>query len=316
MIYAKILCASYADKKFGRESNMGVKEYRKVYGLLLILVCSICSACSDESTENPASISTESVNSNRVQGVESIEYLEIEVETKNEINSNNQGILIDLNGDQVKEKVYADKRGLNINGVWYYNEISWNDPGPTTPWNKYWILDIDTTDSYKEILLEEKSDGGEILCIFNTELEIVNRVNYGNLTGIEYATIVGDGTVTIPDTRINALINYQSDIKCKLNQDHGLSLVEDSYPVNDIYELQLLKEITLYEAKDKRSERITIIPQTVVVVETDGNHWVQIKADDQTEGWLYYEYKVEEGKGIVNESYDVNEFFSGFSTAG
>ncbi len=250
--------------------------------------------------------------------VEGIEYVNFDMgtDTKKSVEFTGNGILIDLNGDQIKEKLYADNRGLNINGIWYYKEFYWDTSSKATPWNKYYILDIDSTDSYKEILLDHKSDWSEFLCIFTDRLEIENIGGFP-YTGVKNASILGDKTVTIPDARINCLVSYQSDVKLELNEEHGLSIMPGSYKIPDAsYPLELLDNLSLYKEKDKISPQFNISPQSIEVVETDGIHWVKIRTEDQEEGWLYYEYNQETNEERINDIFNAYKIFTGFSTAG
>lgn len=78
---------------------------------------------------------------------------------------NGEGWSVDLNGDSVKEKLYIDTNGVFINGERTFTT--------TDARNEYWLLDIDTTDSFYELL----NGNGDLYIYDGTGLQAVKGIS-------------------------------------------------------------------------------------------------------------------------------------------
>ena len=77
---------------------------------------------------------------------------------------NGEGWSVDLNGDSVKENLYIDTNGVFINGE---RAFTTGDAR-----NEYWLLDIDTTDSFYELL----NGNGDLYIYDGTGLQMVRGI--------------------------------------------------------------------------------------------------------------------------------------------
>ncbi len=77
---------------------------------------------------------------------------------------NGEGWSVDLNGDGVKENLYIDPNGVFINGQRAFTTSDAHD--------EYWLLDIDTTDSFYELL----NGNGDLYIYDGTGLQAVKGI--------------------------------------------------------------------------------------------------------------------------------------------
>jgi|GEM_PF-4448627 len=226
-------------------------------------------------------------------------------------------IEIDLNGDGVPERiqivsVWDDEEGpisrLLVNDVEYYRFTSWS--GEWIPVDEFYIVDIDTTDNYKEIAIwGSNAVSTDFLNFFYYDGEKVVRM--GSVQGAYLYN--GDGTVTgWEDTW--GMLYTPLPVKYKLDKDHMLTLVYEIYKLD--YRVFVLRDMPLYTSRDIKSATILMEKGTVVritgtdidMVFDDGRYifdmgWTQITLPDGRIGWIWGE--------IANskESLDVTDVF-------
>ena len=248
--------------------------------------------------------------------------VELEAEGVTEIQcSEGEGVELDLNGDGVPEQIYTAEEGVYINGILQEHEFCWEfryDPFNQERkqiWETYWIVDVDTADKYYNLIFSDPcaSLNWEKLMYYDTELHQIARMGY---TGSVFrdAEYFGDGTFIIGHKMALMYSGYYAEMKYYLNEDGGITRVDEFVPLAEPYPLELLETIKMYKDHNLECDTIIVEPQTVQALATSEN-WIQFRLEDGTEAWIYVEYTEERGC-VVNQGKTAQELFSGFSTAG
>ncbi len=135
---------------------------------------------------------------------------------------NGTGWSVDLNGDSVKENLYVDTNGVFINGE---RAFTTGDAR-----NEYWLLDIDTTDSFYELL----NGNGDLYIYDGTGLQVVRGIleryfAHGNGTEETLERYLGTlGSFARIDEHTISFEDYHSDwngfavASYSLNENHDL----------------------------------------------------------------------------------------------
>lgn len=192
-----------------------------------------------------------------------------------------------INGGDYKYTLYLSNQGIHIQD-------------PDLDW--YFITDINTRDSYKEIAILDHGANGIPYTYF---IRFVGSGTYC-LGYVPYFPddfcfeIKGDGTIESAYD-LQLLPNYQAPAIWLSGSDQlltsNLSMREpDLYYLYDnqyIYDLVQLKDLQLYSSRSQTASTIEAKASTsaVTFTQTDDEHWVYMKRADEVEGWLYMEDK-------------------------
>ena len=244
--------------------------------------------------------------------------VELEAEGLTEIQcSEGEGIELDLNGDGAPEQIYTAEEGIYINGILQEQDYRWKfhyrpfDPDYRQMWETYWIVDVDTEDTYYNLifLTELGSHGRTVLAYYDDTLHDINHLESkgGGHINAEY---FGDGTFLAKDRPWGMLFQYVTDITYCLDEKGGVARVE-YVPVSSsvLYSFELMEAIEMYLEDDLESPTKRVEAQTVQMLGSSIN-WVKLRLEDDTEAWIYVEYVQGTGK-VVNHGKTVHELFSG-----
>lgn len=139
---------------------------------------------------------------------------------------NGEGWSVDLNGDGVKENLYIDTNGVFINGE---RAFTTGDAH-----NEYWLLDIDTTDSFYELL----NGNGDLYIYDGTGLQVVRGIleyyfTHGNSEKETWERYLGTlGSFDRIDEHTISFEDYHSDWNgfavagYSLNENHDLCRIK------------------------------------------------------------------------------------------
>jgi len=208
-------------------------------------------------------------------------------------------IEIDLNGDGVPERiqvvsVWDDEEGpisrLLVNDVEYDYFTSWGD---WIPVDEFYIVNIDTADSYLEIAIRE-SNAVSLLDYTRYYYYDGEKVVYMGSVQAPYL-YRGDGTVIgTDDCRLGLLYTYLP-FKYKLDKNHMLTLVPEIYKLD--YKVFVLRDLPLYTSRDTKSATILMEKGTTVrITGRDGydEGWTQLTLANGTIGWTNIGYDCED----------------------
>lgn len=193
-----------------------------------------------------------------------------------------------INGGDYKYTLYLSDQGIHI-----------QDPDLT----EYYITDINTRDSYKEIAILDHGANGTPYTYF---IRFVGNGTYclgyvPYFPDDEHFVIKGDGSVESAYD-LTLLLNWQAPAVWLSGSDQMLSsnlkmrTPDVFYPYEDQNEdaFILLKDIEIYTSRDLKSTATTLKASDTAVTftQTDNEHWVYVKQDDEgAEGWMYMENK-------------------------
>lgn len=192
-----------------------------------------------------------------------------------------------INGGDYKYTLYLSNQGIHIQD-------------PDLDW--YYITDINTRDSYKEIAILDHGANGIPYTYF---IRYVGSGTYC-LGYVPYFPeddcfrIKGDGSVeSAYDLKL--LPNWQAPATWLSGSDQLLSSnlamrKPDLYYLYDeqyVDGLTQLKDLKIYPSRSLTSTAIDAKATDALVTftQTDDEHWVYMKRDDEVEGWLYMEDK-------------------------
>lgn len=192
-----------------------------------------------------------------------------------------------INGGDYKYTLYLSNQGIHIQD-------------PDLDW--YYITDINTRDSYKEIAILDHGANGIPYTYF---IRFVGSGTYC-LGYVPYFPddfcfeIKGDGTIEsaydlelLPNYQASALWLSGSDQLLKSNltmREPDLYYLYDDQYINDLIQL---KDLQLYSSRSLTASTIEAkaSDSAVTFTQTDDEHWVYMKRADEVEGWLYMENK-------------------------
>ncbi len=247
----------------------------------------------------------------------------IEVEALNKDNGYMQIIpvgescSVDLNNDGQKDVITYNATTSNIeeygtavesftiNGGDYKYTLFLSDQGihiqdPDLDW--YYITDINTRDSYKEIAILDYGANGIPYTYF---IRFVGSGTYC-LGYVPYFPddncfeIKGDGTIEsaydlqlLPNWRASAVWMSGSNQLLSSNlqmREPDLYYLYDNQYVGDVTQLV---DLQLYSGRSLSGTATTAKASDAAVTftQTDDEHWVYMKRADEVEGWIYFENK-------------------------
>ena len=239
-----------------------------------------------------------------------------------------ESIEVDLNGDGVKEYVsfnqiesteegyYSVESELTIDDCIYGANIleglgMWLVNGGSGYW---YLADLDSTDSYKEILLYDVGPSDDPITYF---IRYDNDLIYCGLVPDfpenDSFRVNSDGTVN-SRKRLEILQTWWASSIWKLNQENQLEEVEqewyqpDIYPQTEYTRNYLLKDVALYGEPKLDAKPIELLAGTVIYLPmTDNKNWVQVLTRDGQTGWFYLEdYTIQ----LPMQTYTPYEFMS------
>ena len=227
-----------------------------------------------------------------------------------------EGIELDLDGDGIAEQMYVCGEGIFINGKRQLLDFDWPKIRPpySRPWETYWIVDVDPSDTYYNLIFELGEDNPykqeALVCYAGAIIEL-GRIELLFSNGFSGAVYYGDGTFRMKQWRVFMGISYAADLECYLMD--GKKIVEKIadigiQSVREPIQLQLLENVTMYLESSIRSETIVVKPQEVLLLAA-GSAWGLFRLEDGTEAWLYAE---EMSAWMVNKERPAKEIFDGF----
>jgi hypothetical protein len=223
----------------------------------------------------------------------------------------------DLNGDKAADTVFygtevIQENGYNyeepllkINGIEYnykYLEEKFEVFIMSCSHTGYYIMDIDTSDSYREIaILDEGPSDDPVTHFFRFDGK--ELLYCGSVTDFpERSTFhaYGDGSITA-SKRLGILQTWWAEATWKLNEDCILEeqISDFYYPYQTITDEcttnYAMNDLTLFKEPDKNSASVTIKKgERIQLTATDNLNWVQITSENAAVGWFY-----------MNDYYDV-----------
>lgn len=167
---------------------------------------------------------------------------------------------------------------------------------------RYFITDINTRDSYKEIAILDHGANGIPYTYFirfvGSGTYCLGYVPY--FPDDENFKIKGDGSIE-SSVNLNLLQNWRAPAVWLSGSDQLLTsnlkmrTPDVYYPYEDQNdeEVTLLKDIKLYERRDLKSKTVDLkaSDDAITFTQTDNAHWVKVKSDGGKEGWMYMEDK-------------------------
>lgn len=238
---------------------------------------------------------------------------------------NGETCTVDLNNDGVMDVITYNAATSNIeeygktvesftiNGGDYKYTLYLSDQGihiQAPDLDRYFITDINTRDSYKEIAILDHGANGIPYTYFiryvGSGTFCLGYVPY--FPDDECFRIKGDGSVESAYD-LTLLSNWQASAVWLSGSDQLISsnltmrkpelyyLYEEQY----VDGLTQLKDLKLYDSRSLKAKTVTAkaSDSLVTFTQTDDAHWVYVKRTDDVEGWLYLENKntvVSDGK--------------------
>ncbi len=248
---------------------------------------------------------------------------------------------LDLDGDGVEDTIYYSIRpmqllndgsydmampeSLTINGVEYLQTEAENTLSNYGIWLEnpdvtyYYLVDLDTSDSYREIALADWGSNDWLTTHF-FRFDGADLTYLGQISGFpdDHTTqFHGDGSVTAM-TRLDVMQTWSGPRTYRL-EDGQFHLVDGEFCVPvlpDGWKVTLRQELTVYARPDRSSEQLTLSPASTALsfLSTDGEHWVQIQCANGDTGWAYFpEFSQVESGGQTLDSTEVfgNLFLAG-----
>ena len=230
-----------------------------------------------------------------------------------------KGWIIDLNGDGEQEKLYAGEDGLYINGL-----CVWSDKGNTEilfPKDFFWLLDIDTTDGYIEILIDRYSYS---LAYYTENSELVVQPNvcgyydtfdYENATDIRKPVRIDEHTVSFFDGH-SEFSFHQATMNYRLDEKHKLVVIPGEYEIDFPHPFAYLNQevpLRLFQERDLNGKYLEVLgPQVYMFNKSDGTGWIYLENYFGESGWIYTG-KNEAGVWCINQIPYTQGDFIGFS---
>lgn len=205
---------------------------------------------------------------------------------------------VDLDGDKTVDEVYVNQdfdtfeTWFTINGAEYSAQLE--------EWvlycnycvDNYYIVDLDSSDSYKEIALCGSGESADPEFHF-IRFEDGTASYLGSIYTHNYELdIRGDRTI-VCGGRLKVLQTWAAPFMWEL-RDGKINFVEQEwyYPYVNTYFYGITKQsktLNLYESPDLGSDSIMVEPteDTINFGVTDNKEWVQFFRGDGVEGWIY-----------------------------
>ena len=219
-------------------------------------------------------------------------------------------ITVDLDGSGVQTVRYCvdietDESGLEIGAqikaFWigekdFTKELSnlgvlLENPGTDC----FYIVDLDASDSYKEIALFDQGPSDDPETYFlryqNGGLKLLGSVTDNPASDTcHFQNDSQNAGEIVASFRLSILQTWYAEGYWKLNSGGKLQFEEQSvyYPIGT-YEAELLCELPVYHMPDREGEFFIVKPGKVTFTATDNKNWVQLETKDGSTGWFYVE---------------------------
>lgn len=230
-----------------------------------------------------------------------------------------KGWLIDLNGDGEQEKIYAGEEGLYIEGSCVLS--SYGNIATLFPNDLFWLLDIDTTDSYIEILLDRYF---YTLAYYTTTGELITQPDVcGYYDSSDYATAkdirrprrVDEHTISFWDGH-SEFSFHQANMNYRLDEEHKLIVIPGEYEIDFPHPFAYLNQevpLKLYQERDFNGKYLEVLgPQVYMFNKSDGTGWIYLENYFGESGWIHTG-KNEDGVWCINQIPYTQGDFIGFS---
>ena len=225
----------------------------------------------------------------------------------------NQAVYEDLNGDGTEDEIIVSCTidrdvSVMVNGTKIVYENFYNLR------ENFAIVDIDTSDNYKEIAISFMGpsgmgssvffyyDGESVVCMnegCNDERPVTGGRGNDDFIGENFTRIgcAGDGII-IGSQRAALLHTWFYPIRYKLSQDHRLEFIPD-----DVFKVDwpvfTLRPLTLYTERTEDSPTIEMDMGIIArLTALDDIEWVQVTLPGGEEGW----FKLENFNNIIDKS--------------
>lgn len=212
-------------------------------------------------------------------------------------------VMMDIDGDDKKDEItfnveessdYVYVPSLTINGVDYSDVFEDNQCYFAYPYEEYVILDIDDSDDYLEIAVQDYGMSDDPMTAFlrydGSKVTYLGEI-YDRVSDMY---IVNDGKGKL-NARVRMNIFETVRMKTSYEVENGkLTMCMDNlYPIaytDGGAEKGLLQDLYVYTDMSTDSEVVKLDKETeVVALATDNNEWVQIEYED---GNIYYVHVV------------------------
>lgn len=212
-------------------------------------------------------------------------------------------VTIDIDGDGLEDEVKFDVEEssdytyvptLVINGANYSNVFDDNQCYFAYPYDRYVIMDIDDSDNFLEIAVQDYGMSDDPMTAFlrydGTKVTYLGEI-YDRVSDMY---IVNDGKGTInARVRMNIFETIRMKTSYEVENDKLTMCMADLYPIaytDGGATKGLLQDLYVYTDMSTDSEVVKLDKETeVVVLATDNNEWVQIADAD---GNIYYVHVV------------------------
>lgn len=228
----------------------------------------------------------------------------------------------DLNLDGVNEsvKIKANQNGYMV----LVNDLAVLGGECDIAENRYYIIDIDKNDKYKEIAIAETVDDNMSLAVYRytgSNLYLMGRIKTaGGLSVRTDATPIGDewGAVSVnQDGTITANIGVQFvhtmlvRKQYKVNNKMRLEAAQDEfYTIGNYSNFTVINNLES-AVSDEKHPKITLSPgYTGSIVKTDLKNWIYVETGSGDKGWIYAD-----DRGLVNGNH-ISYYLDGLNYAG
>jgi hypothetical protein len=203
-----------------------------------------------------------------------------------------KAIQIDLNGDNITDSVMIislknieqEVDGFTIKVNNQFLEGTCQMIGP-----KFFIADIDKSDRFLEIAIEEDGPSDDPKTTFYRYDKTINKLgtvegNSQHFLSKDRFSVKGDGIIRTKD-RGHILHTWWFDSKYKIG-NNKISFVEKKF-IDMNLEVTLLEDLPIYKGTNDR-EVLKILKKSehVKIRRTDDKSWCEIEAPDGIKGWI------------------------------
>lgn len=204
-----------------------------------------------------------------------------------DIYSKNEEVELDINGDNIKERILYKKDDSSYKLYINDNLVAEEDYG--NPSDNFAIVDIYVNDNYKEIIISDYGPSNDYVSTYYyyNGNKLINMGNTGGL--YDYGiTINGKGEFAAM-SRADILHTWFFDRRYKLDKNHLIvEIPKDMYTTN--FDVFVMKSIDLFYKKDGKLLKHTLNEGKIVkIIGTNNIDKVYIKLDNGELAWFEIE---------------------------